>query len=201
MAPPFVPEDEELLIAIRNTIRNHRKGTWENTTKLYNILVPSRVQRTQDSLQNRYKIMNVEQAQRRAQGNSKSALEDKVLRTFHKMLNVSMYATEYPDLAIRKSSGIRARTQTAGGRSKNGRDGRNTSIRSAEPHQTRSKGQSSSKDSHINYRPSVRMSIVSQTFSRPSGSANLPNFEVDNFACLTSEIRLRLDILEQGLRR
>ena len=139
MAPPFVPEDEELLLVTRNTIKNHPKGTWENTTKLYNILVPSHVQRTQDSLQNRYKIMNVEQAQRRAQGNSKSALEDKVLRTFHKMLNVSMYATEYPDLAIRKSSGIRARTQTAGGRSKNGRDGRNTSIRSAEPHQTRSK--------------------------------------------------------------
>jgi hypothetical protein len=123
MAPPFVPEDEELLLDIRKTIKNHRKSTWKNTTKLYNILVPSRVQRTQDSLQNRYKIMNVEQAQRRAQGNCKSVLEDNVLLTFHKMLNMSMYAAEYPDLAIRKSSGTRARTQTAG----------------TEPRQTRSK--------------------------------------------------------------
>ncbi|KAH7563641.1 hypothetical protein BM1_00688 [Bipolaris maydis] len=166
MAPPFVPEDEQLLLFIRNTIKNHRKGTWENTTKLYSILVPSRVQRTQDSLENR-----------------------------------SMYAAEYPYLAIRKSSDTRARTQTAGARSKNSRDRRNTSMRCAEPRQTRSKGQSSSKDGHNNYPPSVMMSMVSKTVSRPSGSAHLPNFEVDNFACLTSEILLRLDMLDQELRR
>lgn len=100
--------------------------------------MPSHVQRTQDSLQNRYKIMNVEQARWRALGDRKRVLENKVLLTFHKMLNMSMHAAEYPDPAVRKSSSIRARAQTAVARLKNGRDGRNTSIRSAEPRQTRS---------------------------------------------------------------
>jgi hypothetical protein len=132
MAPPFIPEDEQLPLIIRNAIKTHCKGTWGNTTKLYNTLVPSRVPRTQDSLQNRYKIMDVEQVQQRIQGIDNSVLGNAVQQTFRKMLNVSVYAVKYSELIVQKRSGTRARTQTVGAQSQNYRRARNTSIRSTE---------------------------------------------------------------------
>jgi hypothetical protein len=90
--------------------------------------VPSRVPRTQDSLQNRYKIMNVKQVQGRIQGIDNSVLENAVQQTFQKMLNVSVYAVKYSELIVQKRSGTRARTQTVGAQSQNYRRARNTSI-------------------------------------------------------------------------
>jgi hypothetical protein len=176
MAPPFIPEDEQLLLTIRNAVKTHRKGTWGNTTILYNNLVPSRVSRTQDSLQNRYKIMNVEQVQGRIQVIDNSVLEKAVQRTFQKMLNVSVYAVEYSELIPQKKSGTRARTQIAGAQQTH-RCTRNTFIRS------------------------TKLSIASQRVSHQSRCAGLLDFEVDDFAHLTSEILQRLDMLDQELKR
>jgi hypothetical protein len=130
MEPPFIPEDEQLLLIIRNAIKTHCKGTWSRI--LYNILVPSRAPRTQDSRQNRYKIMNVEQSQQRIQGIDNSVFEDAVQRNFPKMLNVNRHAVKFSELIVQKRSGTQARTQTVDAQLQNYRRARNTSIRSTE---------------------------------------------------------------------
>jgi hypothetical protein len=176
MAPRFIPEEEQLLLTIRNAVKTHRKGTWGNTTILYNNLVPSRVPRTQDSLQNRYKIMNVKQVQGRIQGIDNGVLENAVQQAFQKMLNVSVYAVEYSELTIQKRLGTQARAQLAGPQQTH-RCAHNTSIRSS------------------------KLSIAPQRVSHQSRCADLPDFEVDDFARVTSEILLRLDLLDRELKR
>jgi hypothetical protein len=83
MPPPFTSEDEELLVAIGKTIRMYSKGTWGKTTMTYNCLLPSA---TEDSLKYRYRIIGIQQVERRISDIENDVLTKAVHRTIRQVL-------------------------------------------------------------------------------------------------------------------
>ena len=61
MDSSFTPADERLLVVIRTAIREHGKGTWEDSTAIYNRLAPSHIQQALPSLMARYSIIKQQQ--------------------------------------------------------------------------------------------------------------------------------------------
>jgi hypothetical protein len=184
--------------------------------------IPTRVVLSKNGLaparQNRWKLIRLQQVEERFESTN-TALEKAVEQILEQGLDVSAYAAEWLKLTVRKKRGsqVRPAKLAAVQPTQSRRDKHNAVMRSMEPHHPRftaihtaytpklplnySQGQSSPKEDRARYRHTMRMYVASERVGRQSRYTDLSGIEVDEFACLASEIVARLEMLDQGLKR
>jgi hypothetical protein len=80
----------------------YSKGTWEKTTIIYDLLVPSAIWRTEDSLKCRYRIIDIQQVERRTPDMENDVLTKAVHRTIRQVLLEGRSTFKHYRLAVQK---------------------------------------------------------------------------------------------------